>query len=107
MPGLRPLCKAQVLPLLRTSLSNWYLFEKLANKGYTFIAKGLKRAARVRESLYRHYNQLLLKRMVHPLAARLRQPNARLELPPQKLRLRLVPLPAAAQRDGLSDGTSG
>ncbi|MCI0530082.1 MAG: hypothetical protein L0Y56_21780, partial [Nitrospira sp.] len=64
------LWKAQILPSLKTSLSNRYLFERLGNKGYSLFVKWLDKADQVRDFLYRHYNPSFWKWLVYPLARR-------------------------------------
>ena len=62
------LWKKEILPLLRTSLSNRMIYEFLGNTGYEYIAKRIAQRADLRDVLRRAYNPSLLKSALFPLA---------------------------------------
>jgi flavin-dependent dehydrogenase len=62
------LWKKEILPLLRTSLSNRMIYEFLGNRGYEYIAKRIARRADLRGVLRKQYNPSLLKVALFPLA---------------------------------------
>ena len=62
------LWKHEILPLLRTSLSNRMIYEFLGNRGYEFIARRIARTADLRDVLKKAYDPSLLKNALYPLA---------------------------------------
>ena len=62
------LWKEELLPLLRTSLSNRLIYENLGNRGYEFIAKRIATRADLREVLRKQYNPSFWKTGLFPLA---------------------------------------
>jgi len=62
------LWKKEILPLLRTSLSNRMIFEFLGNRGYEYIAKRIARRADLRDVLRKQYDPSLLKIALFPVA---------------------------------------
>lgn len=62
------LWKQEILPLLRTSLSNRMIYELLGNPGYEYIAKRIARRADLRDVLRKQYNPSLPKIALFPAA---------------------------------------
>lgn len=62
------LWKQEILPLLRTSLSNRLIYEFLGNGGYDYIAKRIARRTDLRDVLRKQYNPSLLKFALFPAA---------------------------------------
>jgi flavin-dependent dehydrogenase len=62
------LWKREILPRLRTSLSNRLIYEFLGNRGYEFIARRIATRADLREVLGKEYNPSLLKISLFPVA---------------------------------------
>ena len=62
------LWKHEILPLLRTSLSNRMIYEFLGNRGYEYIAKRIASRADLRNVLRTQYNPSLLKIALFPAA---------------------------------------
>jgi hypothetical protein len=60
------LWKQEILPLLRTSLSNRLIYEFLGNGGYEYIAKRIARRADLRDVLRKQYNPSVLKIALFP-----------------------------------------
>ena len=61
------LWKENLLPLLRTSLSNRLIYEYLGNRGYEFIAKRIATKTDLREVLRKQYNPSFWKIGLFPL----------------------------------------
>jgi hypothetical protein len=62
------LWKAELLPLLRTSLSNRMIYEILGNSGYEYIAKRIARRRDLRDVLRKAYSPSLMKTALCPIA---------------------------------------
>lgn len=62
------LWKKEILPLLRTSLSNRLVYELLGNRGYEYIAKRIARTRDLRDVLRTAYRPSLAKAAIFPLA---------------------------------------
>jgi flavin-dependent dehydrogenase len=62
--------KARLGGLLRTGLTNRYLYEKLGDSGYVAFTNQIDRAADARAWLRRHYAPSLFKRALLPIARR-------------------------------------
>ena len=72
--------KKEILPLLRTSLSNRMIYEFLGNKGYEFIAKRIARRNDLRDVLRTAYNPSPLKTVLFPLALLLANVSRRMRV---------------------------
>jgi flavin-dependent dehydrogenase len=62
------LWKHEILPLLRTSLSNRMIYEFLGNRGYEFIARRIAKTADLRHVLKKAYAPSPLKNALYPVA---------------------------------------
>jgi flavin-dependent dehydrogenase len=62
------LWRRDILPLLRTSLSNRMIYEFLGNPGYEYIAKRIARRRDLRDVLRKAYNPSFSKKTVFPVA---------------------------------------
>jgi flavin-dependent dehydrogenase len=60
------LWKQEILPLLRTSLSNRLIYEFLGNGGYEYIGKRIARRTDLRDVLRKQYNPSVLKIALSP-----------------------------------------
>ena len=66
----KKLCEINLLPKLKTSLANRWLFAHLYNPGYTFILNKLKTMDDVIPALKKHYNTSMSKKLVYQIAKR-------------------------------------
>ncbi|MBZ0179252.1 MAG: NAD(P)/FAD-dependent oxidoreductase [Melioribacteraceae bacterium] len=66
----KKLCEINLLPKLKTSLANRWLFAHLYNPGYTFILNKLKTMGDVIPALKKHYNTSMSKKLVYQIAKR-------------------------------------
>ena len=62
------LWRQEILPLLRTALSNRLIYEFLGNPGYEYIAKRIAHRRDLRDVLRRAYNPSSVKRALFPIA---------------------------------------
>lgn len=62
------LLKENLIPMQKTSLVNRFLFERLGNRGYTYLINKLSKGP-VMEMLQNHYNPSLVKRVLYPVAS--------------------------------------
>jgi flavin-dependent dehydrogenase len=65
------LWKQDILPRLRTSVSNRVIYELLGNRGYGYIAKRIARRRDLRDVLREAYNPSLVKLALYPAAVAL------------------------------------
>jgi flavin-dependent dehydrogenase len=62
------LWKQEILPLLRTALTNRMIYEFLGNRGYEFIARWIARRRDLRDILRKAYNPSFVKLTLFPVA---------------------------------------
>jgi len=66
----KKLCEINLLPKLKTSLANRWLFAHLYNPGYSFILNRMKTMDDVIPTLKKHYNTSLSKKLIYQIAKR-------------------------------------
>ncbi len=62
------LWRRELQPLLKTSVSNRWLYNLLGNRGYRLVLKLLANKSDLRKTLRRHYQLTLFKRLLYPWA---------------------------------------